>query len=88
MLTAWDCAPSASRLYVAKGIVKVLQIEAPGEFRVLTVAEPKHPRCPLIRLPDEDSIVRVVRLDAELENGEGDEGLVEFGTDTPVAPAE
>jgi DNA gyrase subunit A len=37
----------------------------------------------LIRLPAEESLVSVVRLDAEVENGEGDEGAVEPAADTP-----
>jgi len=37
----------------------------------------------LIRLPAEESLVSVVRLDAEAENGEGDDGSVEPNVDAP-----
>jgi DNA gyrase subunit A len=42
----------------------------------------------LIRLPADESLVSVVCLDAEVENGEGEEGAVEPGTDTPPVDAE
>jgi DNA gyrase subunit A len=37
----------------------------------------------LIRLPADEALVSVVRLDAEVENGEGDEGSAEPVADTP-----
>jgi DNA gyrase subunit A len=37
----------------------------------------------LIRLPADEALVSVVRLDAEVENGEGDEGTAEPVADTP-----
>ncbi len=37
----------------------------------------------LIRLPAEETLVSVVRLDAEVENGEGEEGAAEPTVDTP-----
>ncbi len=41
----------------------------------------------LIRLPADESLVSVVCLDAEVENGEGEEGAIEPGTDTPPVDA-
>ena len=38
----------------------------------------------LIRLPSDEKLVSVVRLDAEVESGEGDEGAVDAAPETPA----